>query len=297
MKITRFTFLFITICLSHQVSLGNPMKLSEIQKKNFLNLTIHGNSNSTHYLEPIIAELSNTGKEIVTIRIETGDMFIPEDSTKQNIVATENREIVLQPMEKKSVLIKGMCTEQHDGSGNNETVYHVATRSGENLKKLTAYIADKHYQTSSAQYAVWSLMDNTELSTIYSSDTTEENDLRKFMASITGKPIPIKSKDYRQNYYGPIHESVGGNFEFSFSKPKDVQIAMFDKNGILVRELYNEKKVVPGNHTLNFEFDSSVYTDDIYLFKLIAENRVMIEQELDAKSIRDSFKQKVRNRQ
>lgn len=63
----------------------------------------------------------------------------------------------------------------------------------------------------------------------YSSDSTK-NGLKKFMASLTGKTFTIKSKkDYKTNYYAPPKEKVGGNFEYSFTKPQDIQIAMFDK--------------------------------------------------------------------
>ncbi|MFN8238167.1 MAG: hypothetical protein U0T77_08365 [Chitinophagales bacterium] len=116
------------------------------------------------------------------------------------------------------------------------------------------------------------------------------------MASLTGKTYQLKTNDYRYNYYSPPREKVGGNFEYNFSKPQDVQIAMFDKNGILVRELFNQKKVAPGEHKMNFEFDSSVYTDDVYYFKLIAMNEVLVSEKWDIQAIRDSFKQKVQDR-
>ena len=89
---------------------------------------------------------------------------------------------------------------------------------------------------------------------------------------------------------------MGGNFEYNFSKSQDVQIAMFDKNGILVRELFNQKKVPSGSHTFTFEFDSNVYTDDVYYFKLIAMNDILVDQKWDVKGIRDSFKKKIENR-
>ena len=73
-----------------------------------------------------------------------------------------------------------MCTEQSDGAGNDATVYTFKSVNNEKLKKLSAFISDKKYQTSAAQYAVWSLMDNDDINSIYSADSTEENELKKF---------------------------------------------------------------------------------------------------------------------
>lgn len=276
---------------------STPVKLGEAIQSKKINCLVHGNNASTHYIEPIIAEFTNPGNESIAISIETGGMFIPEDAAKQNIVVTAAQSVTLLPHEKKFVKIKGMCTEEHDASGTDETIYTFQPSKDAKLQKLADFIAAKQYQTTAGQYAVWTLMNNDDLNSIYGADTTEENELKKFMASLTGKTFAIKNPDnYRTNYYAPPKEKVGGNFEYNFSKAKDVQIAMFDENGILVRELLNQKKVAAGDHQFNFEFDSSVYTDDVYHFKLIVENEVMVDQEWNIQNIRDRFKQKIENR-
>lgn len=275
---------------------ANPIPMQELIKSKKISCCIHGNSTSTHYLEPVVAIFTNLSDESVSFVIDNGDMFIPSDSAYQNIVATRQETVELKPKEKKVIKIKGMCTEQSDMSGNDNISYSFKPSGNENLRKLAAYIGENKYQTSAAQYAVWSLMNNNDINSIYSSDSTEETNLKKFMASLTGKTYKVKTNDYRYNYYSPPREKVGGNFEYNFSRPQDVQIAMFDKNGILVRELFNQKKVAPGEHQLNFEFDSSVSTDDVYFFKLIAMNEVLVSQKWDIQAIRDSFKQKVQER-
>jgi hypothetical protein len=274
----------------------NQNLLDAIKNKN-VKCTIQGNSSSTHYLEPIIATITNISSQPITVEINDGDMFIPTDSNKQNIVVTSQEILVLKPLEKKTIKIKGMCTEQSDGAGNNETVYTFKPNDNKNLKKLSEFIQSKKYQTTTAQYAVWSLMNNSDINSIYGADSTEETDLKKFMASLTGKTYVLTNKNYRYNYYEPPKEKVGGKFEYNFAKKQDVQIAMFDKNGILVRELFNQKDVPGGLHTFNFEFDSSVYTDDVYYFKLIALNDVLVNQKWNIKDIRDGFKKKIQERQ
>lgn len=299
MKLPTFIIsVFFTGFLGLSFASANTVKLNDAIKSNMISASIHGNGNSTHYLEPVVLELANNGGTAVSILIENGDMFIPADSNKQNIVVTSSELIVLQPKTKKAIPVKGMCTEHNNASGDESTVYTFKPVANEKLKKLAKFISEKKYQSTAAQYAVWSLMDDDDINSIYSSDSTEENDLKKFMASLTGKTFAVISKkDYKTNYYAPPKEKVGGNFEYSFTQAQDIQIAMFDKNGILVRELFNQKKVPAGTHKLNFEYDSSVYTDDVYYFKLIVGNEVMVNRKWDVQAMRDSFKKKLENRE
>lgn len=298
LKLSNLKFLlFIPIAMSYLSILANGIKLNQaIQLKN-LKCKIHGNSSSTHYLEPIVVELTNNSTETVTINIDNGDLFVPIDSSKQTIVVTENDILVLKPKQQQTFKIKGMCTERMDATGNDETIYIYKQGNNSNLIKLTAFINSKKYQTSAAQYAVWTLINNDEINSIYAADSTEENDLKKFMANLTGKTFAVRTKDYKYNYYAPPKEKVGGNFEYSFTQPQNIQIAMFDENGILVRELFNQKNVPAGTHKLNFEYDSSVYTDAVYYFKLIVGNEVLVNRKWNAQAMRDAFKNKIENRQ
>lgn len=295
MKI-RYLLLFV-VCINSFFASATTLSLYEamIQKK--VDCTFRGNGSSTHYLEPVLMEISNLSAEPLTVMINSGDEFIPSDTNQQNLVVTKNEMVILKSKEIKTLKLHGMCTEQSDRSGNSESIYSYQPAKNEPLKKLASFINTKNYQSSAAQYAVWSLVNDEDINSIFSSDSTEEKELKQFVANLTGKTFAVKSKDYRYNYYAPPKERTGGNFEYSFSQPQNIQIAMFDKNGILVRELFNQKKVPSGAHRLKFEFDSSVYTDDVYYFKLIVENEVLVSRKWDAQAMRDSFKNKFENRE
>jgi hypothetical protein len=75
--------------------------------------------------------------------------------------------------------------------------------------------------------------------------------------------------------------SGSGEINYSFTQMKDIQIAMFDSRGILVRELVNKKKVPPGRYTQTYQFDSSVYPDDVYDIKLIMNNEITMSHKWD----------------
>ena len=90
-------FILLVCVLGNQPIFCAALKLNEALQTKKVSYTIHGNSSSTHYLEPIILEVLNTSNEPISIAIEDGDMFIPTDSAKQNIVVTSSDVLVLQP--------------------------------------------------------------------------------------------------------------------------------------------------------------------------------------------------------
>ena len=289
--------LFFSVCLLVKFSVANAITLDEALLQKKISCTIKGNKNSTHYYESIALEVNNLSAEDISIDIKFGDMFIPINTIYQNIVVTENKLIVLKGKTNQRVSIKGMCTESSNSSGNESTVYTFKKGKDEKLSKLAGFIAENKYQNSTGQLAVWTLLNNENINNIISSDSSEEGKFKKFLANLTGKTYSIKVKDYKTNYYAPPKEKVGGMFEYTFAYPRDVQIAMFNDKNILVRELFNQKNISPGTHKTEFAYDASIYTDDIYYFKLIANNKVFIEQKWDAKAMRDAFKKKIENRQ
>jgi hypothetical protein len=272
--------------------------LTAIQQKSVI-ADIHGNAKSTHYYEPVKMDISNnTGKEL-TIQIANGDLFVPADSDEQNLVVTEENIFTLLPNEKKQITVKAMCTEPNDAAGSETSTYTLHPNSNKQLKDVAAFIQSKKYFTACGQNAIWNIVEDAPIRDIYGADSIEEKNLRSFVSQLSGRPMPKLEEinNYENNYHAePPKEKVGGSFEFDMAKARDVQIAMFNKNGVLVRELYNQKQVAPGPHKFNFEFDSSVYTEDEYYFKLIADNEIRITQKWNVKTIRDDFQQKIENR-
>lgn len=296
MKKEGLIILIILFCFS-KISSAITISLDKLLNNKEIIVSIIGNKASTHYYEPITLEVFNNSNNEIRIPINIGDLFIPTDRTKQALVVTAPVNIILQSNQKNSFKIKGMCIEQNNSAGNEETIYTFKKGINDKLQKLANFIYTHNYQTSAAQYAVWCLTDNTDLNSIISADSIEENSLKQFMIKEFAFNYLPQKNNYKYNYYTPPNEKVGGNFEFTITHPNDIQIAMFDKNGILIRELYNQKNVSKGVHKLNFEYDSSVYDDNVYYFKLIANNEVIVDRKWDAGAMREKFKNELKKKE
>jgi hypothetical protein len=278
---------------------AGPLNLLQGIQQKSVTVDIHGNAKSTHYYAPVEMDIQNNTGQALHLRVANGDLFMPADSNLQTLLITEEQLISLQPKEKKTIQVKAMCTEPNDGAGSESTIYSLQANQNKPLKDIASFIQSKRYYTACAQNAVWNMVENRPIRHIYGADSTEERSLRQFVSQLTGKPMPKPEEinSYETNYHAePPAEKVGGFFEFDMAKPRDVQIAMFNKSGVLVRELYNKKQVAPGPHRFNFEFDSSVYTEDEYAFKLIVDNEIRINRKWNLKSIREDFQKQIEDR-
>jgi hypothetical protein len=97
-------------------------------------------------------------------------------------------------------------------------------------------------------------------------------------------PPPPSKTDYARNYHASeitMKIKVGGSYSFNFSRTKSVQIAMFNNQNVLVRELYKNNQELPGRKTINYAFDASIYKDPIYYMRLFVDGEKRLETKMD----------------
>lgn len=258
--------------------------LSEAVANSQVKCIVAGNSSSTHYYKPLIAKISNNRNKVLAIRIPAGFQFEAHDPKYQNMLVTKTEIIKLNPNQTRKLEISAMCTEAGDHSPNPESGYNPGKIASGSLFKLASLIESKKYYNTEAQNAVWALTDNRTVEDIAGYDTACARLLQKFICKETNRklPPPPGKDDYARNYYSSnLKVIVGGMFEFSFPRPAHITIAMFNKNNVVVRELYHNPSQPPGQHKIKYEFDASVYTEDVYYFKLLADGRVLLTRKLE----------------
>ncbi len=295
--------LFISLVALFCISAAEKQKLdiNLAVKNNTVSLTMLGNDASTHYYEPVLANINNSSDSFLEIDMPAGTLLEPANDAEQTLMVTEDLMVNLTPKQSKMIKVKAMCTEPWDRAGSASSVYSLKVNKNDTLIKLAKYISSNKYFTSCAQSALWTLIKRDRLTEVYGADTIEQKNLRTFLNKYAGLPMPKPSEynDYRYNYYIPPtpKETLSGYFQFGMQSPHDIQVAMFDTTGILVRELFNQKQYKPNNgQKIKYEFDFTVYQNDKYFVKLIVDNEVIMTRPIDAKSFRDKYKQQYEQR-
>ena len=280
MKTILFLFIFIGLnAFSEEV-----ISFTDATKKGIISCTFKGSSTGTHYTTPLSGTFTNNkNKEIIFI-IENGRTFISEDSSYQNLIITEEKIISLKPHQKRTYIFHAMCIESSDKAPHNDILYAAGPMANENLCKMTKYIELNKYFNSTAQSAIWAFTNNKPLENIVGIDEINTYNIVKKAAEILGKPIPEKPSpdDYTRNLNSTVMKrTITGFVEYEFSSTENITIAMFDKNNIIVRELYHNSAEKPGPHKQSFQFDGTVYTDDFYYIKLIANDKVFYSRKFE----------------
>ncbi|MCB9033692.1 MAG: hypothetical protein H6553_07635 [Chitinophagales bacterium] len=270
---------------------NNKINLYDAINQKIISVDFKGNEESTHYYEPVVASIQNNTNSNYTIICDNGFLLEPSDAAQQTLIITEEQMISLAPKQKINKQIKAMCIEPNDRSGNELSTYTLTNNTDTLLNKMADFVNKHQYYTACAQAAIWTVVRKNPLYYIYGADTTEANNLIDYIASITGWQKQQSPDSYQYNFYIPPKEKLSGSFTFGFKSAKDIQVAMFNTDGILVRELFNQKQVPPTKNRIEYAFDFNTYTDDTYFVKLIVDNKVLMDRKIDAKSTRDKYKQ------
>jgi hypothetical protein len=242
------------------------------------------NEGSVHFIKPVILSLTSRHLKPLKLILEAGDVMEPEDSNYQTMMLMEGLTITLYPNKPLNIQPNAMCIEPSDMAGKKNLKYFFKANGNQKLIDIAKYIYLNRFEASVAQQAVWCVADTSHsLLNINGYNTQNRDKLIESVAFITGKKMPSTQEIVvsHQNYIAQPEETIGGMFEFNFLKSKKVLIAMFDSNGVIVRELYYNDHEKSGLQQVRFEFDYTLYTDAYYEIKLIADEKVCLSTRVD----------------
>lgn len=270
-KLIIATLLFYCHC-----TFADTLTLSQALKSNKVKCNFEGNSNSTHYLNPLQVSLISNENKTHTIVIETGQQFVSSDSSLQNLVIVKRETILLAPYQKKTSLLSAMCIEEYDAAPRNNIAYAEGKMSTGFLLELAKLIDKQKYFDIAAQQAIWCLTNKASIENIDGFDSAEVRALQQLVSKATGQAMPkyVASKNYSQPV---ITDSLEGSFTYNVRENSNVLIAMFDKDNRVVRELYRNNNESTGKKNFHFAFDSSIYRDEVYYIRLLINGEKRIE--------------------
>lgn len=268
--------LFIVTLISVKflsISFAEQYDVMDALNKKIIQLKVTYDISHSHYSFPLKGTFSNLTNKPVVINFSAGQLFQADDTLYQSFVCNQGQLVQLNPSGKRMISINGMCINTHRSAGTTTNTYSVAQVGNKNLIVLAKYIEEhKLFNNYEAQNAMWCISDNNPLEDIVGYDTSSVRKLQRFVAGITGKPVPRPPSmdDYRHNYYSTriLKKKIKGEFEFNIAKTREFYIAMKNKDGVVVRELFQKQNLEKGKHKVNFEFDATCYTEKKYFIDL-----------------------------
>ena len=269
------------VCLLLASTAAHAISLEQALAQHKITARYTYNTESVHYEKPVLAHITNLTNSALRIEIPVGTIFQPADDGEQDIIVSTPEVIALRSKESTQHAIHGKCIESDDAAGEDGSTFSLQHKTdNSDLLAVLKYLDEKKITASLAQKAVWCITNKHGLEEIYDLDDDVANDLRTYIAELTDQPLPEPEtmNDYRYSYDATPAMTVFGTINLQFSRTADVQIAMFNKGGVIVRELFRFENLTPGPHRLKYTFDNSVYTDDEYTVKVIRNGDVLLKR-------------------
>ena len=256
-----------------QVSFGKTATLQEALQKKWVSTTITMQPNEAADGRNLRISIQNLTKGELIVTIPIGFVFQETDSTVQDFIHLENKELGLAALASKYSFMKTMCIRASRRSPHNGDAFLATTLASSQLLALTAFAFEKKlYNSNGMQSALWAVSDNEELSGI------GHPELLKFVAQLLNKPMPDYTVNY--NFLDEAGATAATSLEplaikgiFQYALPTDLQVKLdlvdtarvsVLKNFEMV-EVMSQKK---GRHRFTFELELKGVARGTYFVKM-----------------------------
>ena len=262
---------------------NNQQNVLTLQKAKKIELQILGNGESTHYLEPILLTVTNKTNKKIEVNVPPGLHFVTVEEGYQDVISTQERMLVLAPNATKTIPVPGLCIQNHNAAPGGETEFLLNDLASDKMVSLAQFLDVKNIQGSQAQQAMWVLSDANNPTNIIGLDDRHEQALLDKTTELAGLP-KISPEDYEERKVGvrnPVYtSSLKGYFKFEFPRKTKVQIAIFNEDHVLIKEVFNQE-VEAGFHKVDYELETTDYEGKKIISQMIAYNRVVTKRTID----------------
>lgn len=217
-------------------------------------------------------EIVSQHKKDLLLDIPAGLQLHSEDTTIQDLIITDTRQLDLASGAKRRVVINAMCIQPHNGSPYAASVYRLGNLANDTLVKLASYLAAKGINDDLGQSAIWAMVNDEGLENVYGPDPTRLKDLLQYMHEITGKPLPWYNKEKAPPPAGQVYSQepaiIHANFEFKLAMAGTARIAIYDEAGDVVYVIKDNMMVKSGKSMMKFRIEVRGYEKGKYYVRL-----------------------------
>lgn len=271
-----FSTSFVLFCF--QV-FSAQIPLEKALETKVLSIQILVDEMSPHYDAPFVFKLKNNTNQKQEVFIPTGLTLIAQDENDQNFVITQEYLVVLEPFKSISKPVKAMCLERNDAAPNEYSIYKVGFQASENICKLSKFINDNKKFNPNAQLLMWEIADrlfDVKPENFFQINT--DNEIEIVSLNNEGKREIVNRKEEPKVLEREL--KIYGNFSMNLSGTRNIHIAMFNMDNVLVKELYNNPQTPKGENKIEYAINSLEFPDEKYQIKLVMNGRIMMQREV-----------------
>lgn len=115
-----------------------------------------------HYGKCMAIILKSKIDSLILLRLDCGTQLIPDDSSFQTMIVTQNAVFPLYPNITYATRFYAMCGQLHDTAPNIEKTFKIGELADTGLLKLANYLGDNYIQNMIGQHAMWAFTDQAD---------------------------------------------------------------------------------------------------------------------------------------
>ena len=253
------------------------LSLESAAKQNLLKFKIKGTG--THQGKCLNLQLESSCPDSLWLTLEAGCRLDSKNESEQDILVTQEQIFVLGGFQKASTKIAGYCCQATNSSPEKNADFTIGKPIDKNLTSIARYLSSHPADEHTTQSAVWCVSNKKPLASIPKIHT----DLRAFVSTITGEPLPWYEVEYNtsSNNVAASQQAnkVFGYIDYKLEQEGKLKIELRDSKGRLMMNISNQKNVAKGEHDFWFEMQVSNYPKGKYYLHFLSDDGIVTKKE------------------
>ncbi len=237
----------------------------------------------------ISLQVTNNSQKSMDIDVDPGLIFVPADTTCQNLVAWGNEKIELEPGATKTVTLETFCGKSYAHSPYKDIKYNFWKQGDSGMVKMLEYAHAGHFNPHLVQRGVWAFTNGHSLSEIfYYGDHGQSEKLMRFVADIQHKRVPKYYRDFQMSERpgeAVVRRDSGRivvPVKLASEGYKQMYVTIYKENGDIYKKIDNGRLIDKNGVTVLVEFKPSRDINGTYKVEARDEtNRVWYEQAVE----------------
>jgi hypothetical protein len=272
-------------CFCSAIPFENALKKGWIKEETKWKVKSQEETSSLRHGSNLSITLINLTSNTFTIEIPSGTLFTAVDSSKQNMLLTENLQVDLLPLQSKTSFCNVYCTEAKDGAPNDNDRYETHKPAIHNLQKLANFVNQKKYEGYGVQRAIWCISNSNNLSDISASDTSQLRELIYFTGNLANyKPAEIEKAFYKAASGGKEFEKLITLEIPIHTDESEIWIVIQNINNITQQTVMKRQKVGKGLMKKQFGVSSIDLGTGDFVVRVYSTDMPVVAQKFSLKS-------------
>ncbi len=226
-------------------------------------------------------------KQDLRIEIPSGTQLASQDTSEQDVIIVEFKTLLVKAQSSVNTTLKGYCTQANNRSPGEGSKFALKDKADGRLMQLAEYLRNnKDVDEYLYQHAVWVITDDHDLRGLHHDNPEKAIAMHKFIADLTGKPMPTYTVRYDDGRVGEVAFTgiivmIYGDFEYDLEKDCAMTLEVYNEGGEMVQSVFKDMAQRRGHSRSRFKLKARDLPQGKYTSKLFKDGELFMQMEVE----------------